>query len=267
MLELNHVSFTYGGAQTVDDVSLSVGASEFVAIAGTNGAGKSTLIRLMRGLLKPTAGRVVTCGADTAQIRPSALAAKVGFLFQNPDRQLCRDNLRDELAFSLKAAGVPAAEHDARIAEALGTLSLSPDASPFAMSRGERQRAALASVLVTQPQLLLLDEPTTGLDWRECCQIMELVAARNQAGVTVIMICHDMELVLDYAKRVVVMHHGRILGDGTPAEVFRSEALLASASLLPPQIIGLTNRLGRYHDAVTPDALADRILAERGAKS
>lgn len=135
------------------------------------------------------------------------------------------------------------------------------------MSRGERQRAALASVLVTHPRLLLLDEPTTGLDWRECCQIMELVAARNTAGVTVVMICHDMEIVLDYARRVVVMHHGRILGDGTPLEVFRNEPLMTSASLLPPQMIGLTNRLDRFADATTPDAVADQIIAEKGNPS
>lgn len=265
MIELNHVSFGYGPEPTVRDVSFSAGKGAFVALLGSNGAGKSTLAKLVRGLLRPTVGSVVVDGVDTAKVKASALAAKIGFLFQNPDRQICKNTVRDELIFSLTHAGVDSEKREERLARTLDVFSLDPAADPFTLSRGERQRVALASVLISEPELLILDEPTTGLDYKECVQIMNYVKEMNQKGVTVLMVTHDMEIALDYADRAVLMHDGRMVADGKPAEIFYDETAMAAASLLAPQIIGLSLaldvRLGRVS---TVEEMADAICIRAG---
>lgn len=240
-----------GPTSGVHDVSFAVHPGEFVAVIGNNGAGKTTLSKLANGLLKPQAGTVRVDGVPTAELRTSALAARVGMLFQNPDRQICQSTVLEEIAFGLRLQGAERAdEHAACVAEDFG---LSADASPFALSRGERQRLALASVVAGEPGVLILDEPTTGLDYRECTRIMTRVHELNHAGTAVIMVCHDMELVADFAQRVVVMANGRIVADGAPEEVFRDRAALERASVMPPQMVELALRLekglGRTGDA------------------
>lgn len=265
MLELSHVSFGYGSESTVHDVSLSVAKGKFVALLGSNGAGKSTLSKLVRGLLRPTTGSVVIDGIDTKKVKASALASKIGFLFQNPDRQICKNTVGEELTFSLTHAGIDAARGKERLTRTLEVFALDPEAAPFSLSRGERQRVALASVLVSEPDLLILDEPTTGLDYKECIQIMDYVKELNQKGVTVLMVTHDMEIALDYASRVVLMHDGRVVADGKPEEIFYDEAAMAAASLLPPQIIGLSLALdGRLGRVTTVDEMTDAIRVRVG---
>lgn len=230
-----------GPASGVHDVSFAVHPGEFVAVIGNNGAGKTTLSKLANGLLKPQAGTVRVDGVPTAELRTSALAARVGMLFQNPDRQICQSTVLEEITFGLRLQGAERAdEHAARVAEDFG---LPADATPFALSRGERQRLALASVVAGEPGVLILDEPTTGLDYRECTRIMTRVCELNHAGTAVIMVCHDMELVADFAQRVVVMANGRIVADSTPEEVFRDRAALECASVMPPQMVELALRL------------------------
>lgn len=248
MIELKDVSFAYEPSSArisgaVHEINIHVRQGEFCALLGSNGAGKSTITKLMRGLLTPTGGQVLIDGQDLQTLRTSGLAAKIGYLFQNPDRQLCRNTVREELAFSLASAKVDAARHEELIAAQLEAFGFTGGEEIATMSRGERQRAALCATLVTGPEILLLDEPTTGLDYLECTQIMERIAAENkQRGVTVVMVCHDMELVLDYAQRCVVIDGGRVRGEGTPMEVFYRGELLAGASLLPPQLIELAVR-------------------------
>ncbi|MBQ8509693.1 MAG: ABC transporter ATP-binding protein [Clostridia bacterium] len=244
MITLEKVCFGYGKNETLRDVNLHIGKGDFCAIIGANGAGKSTLTRLMRGLLRPTSGRVLIDGQDIAAARPSTLAAKIGYLFQNPDRQLCRNTVREELLFTLQYAGIPADRRDALCDAALERFSLDGDGDTACMSRGERQRTALASALAAEPPLLLLDEPTTGLDYSECTAIMERIAEMNERGVTVVMVCHDMEIVLDFAKTCVVVADGQVLGEGTPADIFYNQPLLKRASLIPPQLIELASRFG-----------------------
>ncbi|MDM8287880.1 ABC transporter ATP-binding protein [Slackia piriformis] len=233
-----------GGARQgagVRDVSFALLPGEFVAVIGNNGAGKTTLSKLMNGLIKPTSGRVLIDGVPTTELRTSALAARVGMLFQNPDRQICQPTVCDEIALGLRLQGVADAQgHAARVAD---DFELPADASPFALSRGERQRLALASVVACEPSVLVLDEPTTGLDYRECMRIMTRVRELNQAGTTVVMVCHDMELVADFAQRVLVMANGRLIADGAPEEVFRDREILGEASVMPPQMIDLALRL------------------------
>lgn len=262
LLTFDRVCFGYNGSGTVKDLSFQIKRGEFVAIIGSNGAGKSTVSKLMRGLLRPDSGKVLMDGTDISTVKVSALASKIGFLFQNPDRQLCRSTVREELLFSLEYALPDFSKGEALCKNILQALALNGEDDITCMSRGERQRVALASALVAEPELLVLDEPTTGLDYSECTCIMEYIRTRNRMGVTVVMVCHDMEIVLDYASRVIVMDNGRILDTGRPREIFRKQELLQSASLLPPQIIGLASLLKELSgDPSTPEEMANAILA------
>ena len=269
MIELEHVSFAYADqGPSVQDVSFRLEKGEFAAILGANGAGKTTTVRLMDGLLKPTSGRVLIQGVETVKSQVSERAAKVGFLFQNPDRQICKNTVREEILFGLRTVRRQEGEEalQARTDEVLKEFSFTGDEEPFSLSRGQRQRIALASILAVEPEILILDEPTTGLDYLECCQIMDRIRRMNEEQqVTVIMVCHDMEVVLDYARRALVMAGGRLLADGPVREIFRNTALMEQASILPPQMIGLGLRLGTgFENADSPEDMAETVLAIRG---
>ena len=269
MIELDKVSFAYADqGPSVQDVSFRLEKGEFAAILGANGAGKTTTVRLMDGLLKPTSGRVLIGGTDTATSSVSERAAKVGFLFQNPDRQICKNTVREEILFGLRTVRGQDGEEalQARTDEILKEFSFTGEEEPFSLSRGQRQRVALASILAVEPEILILDEPTTGLDYLECCQIMDRIRRMNEEQqVTVIMVCHDMEVVLDYARRALVMAGGELLADGTVPEIFRDTDIMEKASILPPQMIGLGLRLGAgFESADSPEKMAETVLALRG---
>ncbi len=269
MITLENVSFAYADqGPSVQDVSFRLEKGEFAAILGANGAGKTTTVRLMDGLLKPTSGRVLIDDMDTVKSQVSERARKVGFLFQNPDRQICKNTVRDEILFGLRTVRGDEGEEalQARTDEVLKDFHFTGDEEPFSLSRGQRQRVALASILAVEPEILILDEPTTGLDYLECCHIMDRIRKMNEEKqVTVIMVCHDMEVVLDYARRALVMAGGRLLADGPAKEIFRNTELMEKASILPPQMIGLGLRLGDgFENADTPEGMAEAVMARRG---
>ena len=269
MITLENVSFAYADqGPSVQDVSFRLEKGEFVAILGANGAGKTTTVRLMDGLLKPTSGRVLIDDMDTVKSQVSERARKVGFLFQNPDRQICKNTVREEILFGLRTVRGDEGEEalQARTDEVLKDFHFTGDEEPFSLSRGQRQRVALASILAVEPEILILDEPTTGLDYLECCHIMDRIRKMNEEKqVTVIMVCHDMEVVLDYARRALVMAGGRLLADGPVKEIFRNTELMEKASILPPQMIGLGLRLGDgFENADTPEGMAEAVMARRG---
>lgn len=267
MIQFDHVSFGYpehGGA--VRDISFTLKKGGVTAIIGANGAGKSTVSRLMRGLLRPDTGRVLLDGRDISEMKVSALAARIGFLFQNPDRQICKNTIEEELRFSLQLTVPDPEKQKACLRETLEALNLNPGDDPMVLSRGEKQRVALATAMVHHPEMLILDEPTTGLDYRECTAIMEYIRSFHQQGATIAMVCHDMEVVLDYADEVLVMAGGRLLRSGKTADVFRDPETLAAASLLPPQMIGLAGRLGGDFAAISDVAgMRDAIVRSRKA--
>ena len=268
MIKLDHVSFAYPEqGPSVNDVSFQVEDGEFVAILGANGAGKTTTVRLIDGLIRPTQGKVEISGADTATSSVSERARRVGFLFQNPDRQICKNTVREEILFGLRTVRGEEGEEalQAQCDGVLKDFGFSGEEEPFSLSRGQRQRVALASILAVEPEILILDEPTTGLDYLECCHIMDRIRRMNEEkNVTVIMVCHDMEVVLDYAERALVMAGGKLLADGPVREVFRNEELMESASILSPQMISLSLRLGEgFRDADTAEDIADTALAAR----
>lgn len=264
MLEFDRVSFAYRDHAVMDDVSFALERGEFVALLGPNGTGKSTILRLADGLLHPTSGAVRVAGADTATTRTSDLARKVGFLFQNPDRQICRNTVRDEVSFGLETlhgAGDPRVA--ARTEEVLELLHLDGDADPFTLSKGQRQAVALAGLIAAEPELLLLDEPTTGFDYAECMEMMAHIKRMNRAGTTVLMVCHDMEVVLDFAESAIVMSGGAVVADAPVPDVFDNRAALERADLLPPQICELSQRLAPAHPELAGiyevDAMAEAV--------
>ena len=224
---------------------------DFVAFVGTNGAGKSTTMRLINGLLKPSEGEVSIDGVSTSALRTSELAAKVGFLFQNPDRQICCKTVREELLFGFAAQGRAGDSTQAKVDAMIERFGFDADAEPFLLNRGTRQLLALASIIVLEPPIVVLDEPTTGLDFRECAKVMEVVSDLNARGTTVVMVCHDMEVVGDYATRVIAMTTGQVVADGATFDVLRNPAVLSRAHLLPPQIVEVSMRLAQ-EGAVSP---------------
>lgn len=251
-VEFKQVSFVYGrggtAAHAVSDVSFGIPYGTFTAVVGSNGAGKTTLSKLMNGLLKPTAGQVLVAGRSTADAPTSIIARTMGMLFQNPDHQICQPRVRDEIAFTLRVHRADQADADARACAMAQDYQLNPDADPFTLSRSRRQLLALASVVAANPQVLVLDEPTNGMDGRTCALVMKRVRELCATGTTVIMITHDMELAYDNAQRVLVMADGRLVADGGPETVFRDAHAQAGSAVVPPQIIELSERLAATGD-------------------
>jgi energy-coupling factor transport system ATP-binding protein len=260
LIEFSNVCFAYDKNNILENINLTIDDGEFIAIVGRNGAGKTTLMKLFNGLLKPTSGTVTVEGLDTRLARTSELAGHVGFLFQNPDRQICQNTVKAEIEFGLKCILTDKNEIEERCLATMESFGFEGDKDPFSLSRGERQKVALASVLALSPKIMVLDEPTTGLDYKECMQIMEVIKALNSRGTTVVMVCHDMELVTDFAQRVLVIGDGGVLADDVCKNVMSNDTVLRRTSLAPPQIAQLAIRLGEaFNGILTVDEMAERI--------
>jgi len=259
-LRVKNLSFAYPyGPRVLDDVTLEIAAGEFVAIIGQNGSGKTTLAKHLVGLLAPSAGRIVIGGRDRATLQPAETAHAVGYVFQNPDHQIFAATVADEVAFGPRNFGLDDAEIARRSEEVLRAVNLTgeSDRDPFLLSKGERQRLAVASVLALRPRMLILDEPTTGLDYREQRRMMALVGDLNRGGIAIVMITHTPWLVAEYARRVVLMRKGRVMFDGGVREFFERDELLANSSFRPPEATLLGRRFG--FTALRPEELADWI--------
>jgi len=234
------------GVKALRGIDLQIQEGEFIAILGQNGSGKSTLAKLLNGLLKPTAGRILVQGRPTTAYRHREMAEKVGYVFQNPDHQIFARTVVEEVEFSLKMLGKDSQTMQKRVAEALEAVGLQgyEKKVPFSLTRGERQRVAVASVLAAQPQVVILDEPTTGLDYRHQRSMMEMLKRLHEKGHTIIIITHSMWVAAEYAERIIVLKDGAILLDGPTRNVFFEEEKLAEASLRPPPLVRLSNILG-----------------------
>ncbi len=260
LLEFNNVSFSYNETANVQNLNVKIEKGDFIAITGSNGAGKSTFSKLCNGLLKPSTGDVLVVGKNTKEVKVSDLAKHIGFLFQNPDRQICCQSVAEEIAFSLKNNGVSEEEIKQRVEKTISEFGFIAEIEPFNMSRGQRQRLCLACLIALNPEILILDEPTTGLDYKECMEMMNRIRELNENGTTVIMVCHDMEVVLDFAKTVIVMNMGQIVGQGPTRQILSDENILSKARLLRPQIAETCSILGEdYKDVFTVDEMIARI--------
>lgn len=268
MLEFKNVSFSYNSTANVKNLNVQVERGDFVAIIGANGAGKSTFSKLCNGLLQPTEGDVFVLDKNTKKEKVSNLAKHIGFLFQNPDRQICCGTVEEEVAFSLKNNGLPEEEIKKRVADTIKEFGFNGSMEPFNMSRGQRQKLCLACLIALNPEILILDEPTTGLDYRECMEMMARIKELNEAGTTVVMVCHDMEVVLDFAKKIIVMNRGEILGQGETRAILSDIDLLERARLLQPQIAQTCTALGAgYENIFTVDEMIAALKAKKGGKS
>jgi energy-coupling factor transport system ATP-binding protein len=235
------------GNTALQDISLKIDEGELVAIMGRNASGKTTLVKHLNGLLKPTRGTVAVGGIDTKETTTAELARRVGFVFQNPNDHLLADTVAGEIAFTLKNLGFK--DNDSRLRQTLDIFQLAEYQSqyPRSLSGGQKQRVALASVVAIQPRILILDEPTRGMEYRLKHELMDFLCEYAGRGNTVILVTHDVETVAEYADRVVLLSDGKIMADGSKRQV------LSQARLFSPQI----NRLAQ---AFTEYGLPDDIL-------
>ena len=258
MIQFKNVVSSYDGVTPIlKDVSFTIDDGDFVAFVGTNGAGKSTTMRLCNGLLKPDSGEVLIDGMPTTRLRTSELARRVGFLFQNPDRQICCGTVKEELLFGFTAQGGVTPEAEERVDAIIREFGFDPEAEPYLLNRGTRQLLALASIIVMETPVIILDEPTTGLDYRECMKVMEVIERLHKQGTTVIMVCHDMEIVADFAERVIVMTGGKVIDQGPTFQIMRNSETMRAADLIPAQITDISMCLAEQLPSLVSDAFAD----------
>jgi energy-coupling factor transporter ATP-binding protein EcfA2 len=252
IIDADKVSYEYQrGSPVVSDLSFTAHEGEFVAIIGRNGSGKSTLAMLLSGLNTPTSGRVLVGGRDTRSLGAGQLATIVGYVFQNPDHQIFAETVGEEVAFGVRNLGFPPEECERRVAEALDAVGLAAPGirklDPFSLTKGDRQRVAVASVMAARPRILIFDEPTTGLDAEQTDRMMRMLRRLNQRGHTIVIITHTLPLVAAYASRCAVMRDGRIVADGQTREIFRTltdPEFAASVGLEAPSLTRFAARWG-----------------------
>ena len=246
LLIADHISYIYSPGtayekKALDDVSLTINKGEFVGIIGHTGSGKSTLIQHFNGLEKATSGTIYFDGQDIydKDFNMKSLRSRVGLVFQYPEHQLFETTVLEDVKFGPKNLGLSKVEVDLRAFEAIKQVGLSEkcyDDSPFELSGGQKRRVAIAGVLAMKPEILILDEPTAGLDPRGRDEILDQIAKLHEEGLTVILVSHSMEDVAKYADRIIAMNSGKVAFDGTPKEVFRHYKELERMGLSAPQI-------------------------------
>ena len=264
MIEFDHVTYRYENAATpaLNDVTLKIEDGSFVAIVGHNGSGKSTLAKHINGLFLPASGTVTVCGLRT-DIEENILTIRqqVGMAFQNPDNQLVTTIVEEDVAFGPENLGVPSDEIRTRVDEALASVGMTSysEKAVHHLSGGQKQRVAIAGILALKPKILVLDEATAMLDPSGRNELMETVRALHRDGMTVLMVTQYMEETTE-CDRIIVMHHGSVILDGTPQEVFSKTDLLAESNLVPPEAVRVRNAL-RGLGIEVPDSVltADRL--------
>lgn len=245
--DLWHI-YPIGNVEALRGISLKIYEKDFLAIIGQNGSGKTTLVKHFNGLLKSTRGNVLVYGVDTAKATLTELSKKVGYCHQNPDHQICHKTVREELEFGPRNLGVPDEEIEKRVMEAARGVELEHvlDSDPFDLSKGERTRVAIASILTMRPDVIIVDEPTTGQDYKRGREVMELMKKLNSEGKTIVIISHDMNITAEYVRRVIVLKDGQVLVTGPVRDVFSRTELLATTFLRPPQVTLIGQALSKY---------------------
>lgn len=244
VINVEHLNHVYSnGFQALKDINLQIHQGDFVAFIGQNGSGKTTLAKHFVALLRPTSGKVFVGGEDIEEASVVDLAREIGYVFQNADDQIFSSTVADEVAYGPKNLGLKESEIAEAVDQSLSELSILhlKDQHPLALSWGDRQKVAIASVLANGPQILILDEPTTGQDMRGGHEILRTCQRLNEQGKTIIVITHNMELVAEYCKKVFLLYSGEILTEGKVDDVFLEEKALRQSYISPPQITRLAS--------------------------
>ena len=273
IIEARDVSYQYAGsaATVLDSVNLTIRRGDFVALIGQNGAGKTTLAKTFNGLFKPTKGDLLVAGENTRTAGLSRLARLVGYVYQNPDHQIFAKSVREEVAFGPRNLGLSAPQVTDAVDRALELVEMQHEADsyPFVLGRGQRQKLAVASVIAMDPPVMVVDEPTTGLDLRGARNIMNLLRQWNASGRTIVIITHDMDIVAEYTNRAVVMTKGKVVADGDTRSVLSNGAVLNEAQLALPRITKIAQLIDPRHkfptNVLTVEefraALTERLVA------
>jgi energy-coupling factor transporter ATP-binding protein EcfA2 len=227
------------------DITLDIPANALLAIIGHNGAGKTTLVKHLNGLLRPSRGQVIVAGLDTRTTAVAKMARHVGYVFQNPDHQIFCATVREEIGFGLRNLGTKPEENKRRVDQALSDFNLTPYAQvpPAMLGFGLRRKVSLAAVLIMEPDILVLDEPTIGLDAVSTTEVFSHISRLHHAGHTIILVTHDMRLVAQYASLCLVLKAGRVLAFGPTRSIFRDFELVKSAGMAVPAITELGKRM------------------------
>ncbi len=275
---VDHVSHVYEAdtnmaVKALDDVSLAIRDGEFIGLIGHTGSGKSTLVQHLNGLMKATSGHIYYNGEDIDddQFHKKELRSKVGLVFQYPEHQLFEVDVFSDVCFGPKNLGLSQKEVQLRAYEALKQVVLEDEyfyQSPFDLSGGQKRRVAIAGVLAMKPEVLILDEPTAGLDPKGRSEILELISSlRKKTGMTIVLVSHSMDDVAEYVNRIVVMDHGRKMYDDAPREVFRHVEELEAMGLAAPQVTYMMHQLRKNGFDVNPDAITIEEAQEEVLKA
>ena len=259
ILKVDKLWFSYGDRAALRDIKMTINKGELTAIMGRNASGKTTLVKHLNGLLKPSKGRVIIDGIDTRQCSVAELSRQVGYVFQNPNDHLFADTVEEEVAFSLRNQGLEEAQINKPVEQILNQFRLARyrQSYPRNLSGGEKQRLALASVLVTRPKIIILDEPTRGMDYALKLELIGFLTDYCKRGNSVIMVTHDVEIVAERADRVILLSEGRVVVDGSKREV------LSKALLFSPQINRLAQALSSFgvsDTTLTVDEMISQIV-------
>lgn len=255
LISARGVTFGYDPQKpVVMDLNLDIRPGDFVAVLGTNGAGKTTSVKLLNGLLKPQKGEIFIKGKNSNLMTSKQMSGIVGYCYQNPDHQIFCETVGEEVEFGLKNTGVPADQIKQRVDEALQLVNLLEfiDEAPYQLGKGERQKLAVASILALRPQLLIVDEPTTGLDWEDSKKIFDLLQTLVQGGMTCLVITHNLDIVEKYIQRIILFSRGRTIADGPTKQVLAQTAQLEEASVGMLRVTQLANMLRQTHGVALP---------------
>jgi len=253
IIEVSNLKFEYpDGTRALNGIDLEMRRGEYIAIIGQNASGKTTLVKHLVGLFKPLEGDVRIFGLNTRETDVADITRKVGYIYQNPDHQLFCNTVFEEVAFGLRNLGISENKIKSRIKKVLEFVDLGKEAKTeiFYLGKGERQRLAVAATLVMEPEVLIVDEPTTGQDMRQSQGIMTLLDDLNKQGKTIIIVTHNMRLVAEHARRTVMLFNGKVILDGSTREVFSKFKVLEDAYTKPPQITVLGRALFPKVDAI-----------------
>ena len=260
LLRAENIDFTYeGGHHALKGISASIAEGEMLSIVGTNGAGKSTFSKVLCGFEIPQKGTLTLSGEDLSAYSIKERADRIGYVMQNPNQMISKTGIFDEVALGLRNRGVPEEEVRPRVEKALKTCGLYPFRNwpVSALSYGQKKRVTIASILVLEPKIILLDEPTAGQDLYHYTQIMDFLAELNRSGTTVVLITHDMHLMLEYTPRAIVFHDGHVIADTSAAEVLNSPEIVETAHLKETSLYHLAKNCG----IASPEEFTRRFIA------